>query len=137
MRSSDEARAIYAKTISDSLGGWFDRPVTAQMIATSTDLGILRLSLLQTDVDTHPTPDGDVEAVLDDIAQRLPHIITGNIQTVPDLRVVVGNDLFLVKPLELRHWLVSTALADAEDVAAELQRAQNRASEVGLVSAGR
>jgi hypothetical protein len=137
MRSSDVARAIYAKTISDSLGEWFDRPVKAQMIATSTDLGILRLSLLQTDVDAHPTPAGDVEAILNDIAQRLPHVIAGNVQTVPDLRVMVGNDLFLVKPLELRHWLVSTALADAEDVAAELQRAQHRASEVGLVSAGR
>ena len=45
---------------------------------------------------------------------------------MPDLRFVIGDDLYLVKPMQLRHWLRSTALADAEQIAAELNAALAR-----------
>jgi hypothetical protein len=137
MASSVDDRSAYARTMREALGEWFDRPVDARMIATSPDLGVMRLSLGRAEGGIAPPFDGDIEDVLADIARHLPGAVAGNVQAVPDLRVVIGTDLLLIKPLERRHWLVSSALADAEDLAAELQRAQLRASEVGLVDAAR
>lgn len=54
-----------------------------------------------------------------------------------DLRFVVGSDMYLVKPMQLRHWLRSTALADAERIAAEFAAAVARQSKTGDQHAGR
>lgn len=64
---------------------------------------------------------------------RLP----GNVQLVPDLRFVIGSDMYLVKPMQLRHWLRSTALADAEQIAAEFTAAVARHGKAGGEYAGR
>ena len=58
---------------------------------------------------------------------RLP----GNVQLVPDLRFVIGSDMYLVKPMQLRYWLKSTALADAEQIAAEFTAALARRDKTG------
>ena len=42
---------------------------------------------------------------------------------MPDLRVFVGNCLYLIKPMQTRFWLRSTALADADGIALDLQQA--------------
>ena len=55
---------------------------------------------------------------------------------MPDLRFVIGSDMYLVKPMQLRHWLRSTALADAEQIAAELSAAVARETQSGGVHAG-
>lgn len=47
------------------------------------------------------------------------------------LRFVIGSDMYLVKPMQLRHWLRSTALADAEQIAAEFTAAVARHDRTG------
>lgn len=59
----------------------------------------------------------------------------GNVQLIPDLRIVDGRDMYLVKPSAARHWLRSTALADAEQIAAELAAAAARHGQEGVVRA--
>ena len=61
----------------------------------------------------------------------------GNVQLVPDLRVVIGRDMYLVKPMQLRHWLRSVALADAEQIAAELSAVVARADRQDVHNARR
>ena len=51
------------------------------------------------------------------IHQRLP----GNFQLMPDFRIFGGSDLYLVKPMQRRFWLRSSALADASAIALDLQ----------------
>jgi hypothetical protein len=43
--------------------------------------------------------------------------------------------MYLVKPAAVRHWLRSTALADAEQIAAELTAAAARQGQEGAVRA--
>ncbi|MGB3272181.1 MAG: hypothetical protein WBA66_04725 [Xanthobacteraceae bacterium] len=81
------------------------------------------MSTIQSGVD--PTArQGDTGITLAQALEALP----GNVQLVPDLRFVIGLDLYLVKPMQVRHWLRATALADAEQIAAELSAAMARQS---------
>jgi hypothetical protein len=41
---------------------------------------------------------------------------------MPDLRVFIGKNLYLVKPMQRRFWLQSTALSDGDAIAADLQQ---------------
>src|SRR5690606_28664093 len=66
-----------------------------------------------------------LDEILNRLANQLDSDIPGNIYMAPDLRVVIGNELYLIKPIERREWLVSTALADAEDLAAEFHVAKS------------
>jgi hypothetical protein len=70
----------------------------------------------------------DVDHFLTSITANLATPLPGNVQLVPDLRFVIGRDMYLVKPLQLRHWLRSVALADAEQVAAEFTAAAARST---------
>jgi hypothetical protein len=79
---------------------------------------------------------GEFNDVLRSIAERLPIELPGNVQLIPDLRLVVERDMYLVKPTALRYWLRSTALADAEQIAAELLAAAARHGQEGSVRAG-
>jgi hypothetical protein len=56
----------------------------------------------------------------------MPIRLPGNVQLTPDLRFVIGRDIYLVKPMQVRYWLRSTALADAEGIAVELSAALAR-----------
>lgn len=62
----------------------------------------------------------DFDQFLRNVGNSLPVRLPGNVQLTPDLRFIIGNDMYLVKPIQVRHWLRSTALADAEQIAAEL-----------------
>jgi hypothetical protein len=52
--------------------------------------------------------------------------MTRNVQIVPDLRVFIGDDLYLLKPRKKRFWLYSSALDEADAIAAELFSQQAR-----------
>lgn len=70
------------------------------------------------------------------IAAKLPVPLPGNVQLVPDLRFVIGSDLYLVKPMQLRHWLRSTALADAGQISVEFCVAMVSETDQQAVHAG-
>ena len=115
-------RSAYAAMLCDALKPWFRNSITASLAAKSADTAVLKLTIAG-DRRTRPYTEGttaDVDHFLKQISANLTQQLPGNVQVVPDLRFVVGRDMYLVKPLQLRHWLRSTALADAEQIAAEL-----------------
>jgi hypothetical protein len=61
-----------------------------------------------------------LQMALDRVMAALPQGSTRNIQLRPDLRVFIEDSLFLVKPLETRYWLRTTALNDADAITGEL-----------------
>jgi hypothetical protein len=61
--------------------------------------------------------------VLGRLSEHINQSLDGNFQVMPDLRVFVGESLFLIKPMQMRFWLRSTALADADAIALDLQQA--------------
>jgi len=120
--SKKEHRAAYANTLCDALKPWFRKSISASLAAKSTDVAVLRLTINKRRKQNQYSEDvaSDVDHFLQEVAASLPHPLPGNVQLVPDLRFVIGCDMYLVKPMQLRHWLRSTALADAEQIAAEL-----------------
>lgn len=128
--SKPQHRRAYAAMLCDALKPWFRDSLTATLAAQSADTAILKLSL-ESGSKSHAYSEetsSDVDHFLTDISTTLPTPLPGNVQLVPDLRFVIGRDMYLVKPLQLRHWLRSVALADAEQIAAEFTAAAVRNS---------
>lgn len=120
-----DQRRAYADMLTRSLGNWFDEgsAISARLEASSGDLGILRLSLDGKQVPYSERTDSSITEALERIAGHIHQPIDGNFQLMPDLRVFVGQDLYLIKPMQLRFWLRSTGLADADAIAMDLQDA--------------
>ncbi len=121
-RSRIEHRSAYTAMLCDALKPWLNKPIKASLAAMSTDIAVLKLTLDKNQVDHAYKEESapEVEPFLQKMSANLPDRLPGNFQLVPDLRFVIGQDMYLVKPMQLRHWLQSAALADAEQIVAEL-----------------
>ena len=127
--SRAEQRAAYAAMLCEALKPWFNATLSAELTARSSDIAILKVSFGRSPyVESSAS---ELNVFLDRIAQHLPMRLPGNVHLVPDLRFVIGDELYLVKPMQVRHWLRATALADAEQIAAELSAAAARQSTNG------
>ena len=115
-------RAIYAGTLAVSLAEWFSgQGIGTRLMACSPDLSVLRLRLGDHS-DYEEDEIGELTTVLGKLHEHINQPIDGNFQVMPDLRVFAGESLYLIKPMQLRFWLRSTALADADEIALELQQ---------------
>lgn len=135
--SGVEHRSDYAALLCDALSPWFQQPVGASLAAKSKDIAVLKLTINANTNKYWEDTSPDLEHFLQSIGKNLPMPLPGNVQLFPDLRFVIGSDMYLVKPIQLRHWLRSTALADAEQIAAEFSAAVARQSQDGNLNAGR
>ena len=122
--STASDRRTYARTLADSLADWLagDCAVGTRLVARNDDLAVLRLSLRNaaSRFDYAEDDDGSVTAALSRLAEHIHQPLPGNFQSMPDFRVFVDRDLFLVKPTGKRFWLRSAALADAHAIALDL-----------------
>lgn len=115
-----QERHDYALMLCTALEPWFKHPVSASLAGKSADVAILKLQITPpSGPEYFENGAGDIARLLDSVFSKLPTTLPGNVQLVPDLRLIIGDQMYLVKPLQLRHWLRSTALADAEQIAAE------------------
>lgn len=93
---------------------------------------ILRISL---DDDTvyGEEKDGELTTALDRLGRNLELPNNENLQTALDLHVFSEGYLYLIKPMQLRYWLRSSALSDAHEIVMELQgfAGQQRLRSVG------
>ena len=118
-------RHEYAEALVRALGNWFsdDQTVNVRLEAHNTDLAILRLTLCATE---EPQPyrevgDPQVRDLLARLFKNVHQPLPGNFQLMPDFRIFEGKNLYLVKPMQRRFWLRSSALADAGAIALDLQ----------------
>lgn len=119
----ERQRAQYAHTLAASLADWFKgKKIDARLVARGADLAILRLHLGGHE-DYAEDAGGELSDVLEQLAAHIHRPLNGNFQLMPDLRVFVGDCLYLIKPMQMRFWLRSTALADADGIALDLQQA--------------
>ena len=127
-------REGYAHALVGSLAPWFDENAVVNVVleARNDDLAVLRLRLVDREMREpyREVDDQGVGEALRRLALQIDVLLPGNFQLVPDFRLFVGNSLYLVKPLQRRFWLRSTAIADADALAAELQDA-SRVGEAG------
>ena len=132
-----EHRAAYATTLCEALAPCFQQPIQASLAAKSTDIAVLKLTIASKGDEYAEELSSELGQFLRSIQTNLPLRLPGNVQLVPDIRFVIGRDMYLVKPMQLRHWLRSTALADAEQIATEFTAAVARHGKAGGEYAGR
>ncbi len=125
-QANSSQRADYAAMLCKALSPHFRVLVKASLAARSTDLAVLKLTIGDQVAPYTEDSSSEFNDFLGSIAAKLPIDLPGNVQLIPDLRLVVGRDMYLVKPTALRHWLRSTALADAEQIATEFVAAAAR-----------
>lgn len=136
-KSDPGHRKNYAAMLCDALAPYFRQPVSATLAARSSDVAVLKLTIGQEVTRYSEDQSPAYETFLRSIQASLPVALPGNVQLVPHLRFVIGSDMYLIKPVQLRHWLRSTALADAEQIGAEFTAAAVRADLVGETYAER
>lgn len=124
---TEDERNDYAATLVRSARVWFSKKcaINARLEAASADLGIIRLTLGETAgfAAGDPISRASFDQVLSRVFQHIHQPLGGNFQLIPDLHVFIGSDLYLIKPMQLRFWLKSSALADANSIAMDLQDA--------------
>ena len=64
-------------------------------------------------------PSQELEPILKRIADQLPLKIAERIYTRRDLRIYIGEDIYIVKPAQRRYWSRSAGLNDADTILAE------------------
>ena len=134
-----EDRQRYAHYLVRRLSYCFEDGYTveARLEAHNEDLAILRLTLRLAH-ETHEYREMEsrrVQEVLSKLAAQMPRRIAGNFQLMPDFRLFSGDHLYLVKPTQKRFWLRSVGIADADDIALDLQLAAERRESKGLKDA--
>lgn len=123
--TTERERALYAQALVGALGDWFEggQVVNVCLEAHNNDLAVLRLTLSPGNKKASYTERGDpaVRDLLAELFSNMHQPLPGNFQLMPDFRIFQGSDLYLVKPMQRRFWLGSSALADAHSVALDLQ----------------
>ncbi len=120
---------LYGEHLSKALTEWLSgssRAVT-ELVGSSSDLAVISIRLTENTAIPlfQSNSNQDMDAILEKIWKVLPSKLPGNFQLIPDLRVFIDDVLYLVKPRKRRFWLGSTALADADAIAAELLSQQS------------
>ena len=120
-------RRRYADTLVRRMRDWFagGSTVCAGLEARNEDLAVLRLSLEKKPADSRYSENSDssVDEVVSRLFDSMRKPLPGNFQLIPDLRIFIGNSLYLVKPSQKRFWMKSAALADADSIALDLHDA--------------
>jgi hypothetical protein len=123
--STKTQRDEYAETVVRVLEGWAQTGthISARVLTDSAEWGLVELRVEDNaprEAVLFEQQSESLQKALDRVMAALPQGSTRNIQLRPDLRVFVEDSLFLVKPLETRYWLRTTALNDADAIAGDL-----------------
>lgn len=129
--SVQEDWRCYFHGLSHALGGWFagEEVIGGEIVEYNEDVAVLKVGF-------HLPPSGEsfvvgeqngrLREVLSRLLEALPQRRTKNVRLMPDLRVFLDDDLYLVKPRSLRYWLRSAAVDDSDAIAAHLLAARQQ-----------
>jgi hypothetical protein len=123
---SHELMQDYARALSKTLGEWRDvTGGTGKMhVATWTGRSVPLGAAVLTVGDAAPVDrfaDDSIIEILSAALQRVTAYSTETLLTIPDIAIVDGNRIFLVKPLVTRFWMRRCAVEDANRLALQLQ----------------
>ena len=120
-------RLVYANTLIHNMSDWFDSyySVEIRLEAHNEDLAILRLSLQETRENAEYVEKDDISVseALSKLSEHIEQPLPGNFQFIPDFRLFIDKDLYLVKSIQKRFWMRSAAISDADAIALDLQDA--------------
>ncbi len=123
--------SIYARTFQTAVEAWLSaankRCMRAEVfeLPERAPLRVVRFILNERTRITKPsrlevvTPDGDLRDVLNRIGERLEVPLANSLIGQRELRVHGHNEVVIIKPAALRHWMGVSALEDADSVIVE------------------
>ena len=124
-QTTEVERACYADQLLKSLSDWFPGPTKlhAQLAGRNEDFAVLKISMSAAKSSTEYNEEGadTFTSALKKLSKEIGKPLARNFQTIPDIRVFSGRDLYLIKPMQRRFWLRSAALSDADAIAGDLQ----------------
>ena len=120
-RTPDKSqREQYAQTMVSRLSFFFKDGLDASLVARNDDMAVIRLRLGGSDNYSEDEA-GNIGDVMKQVLEHVPGHLDPDFILEPDFRVFVDNYLYLIKPVQARFWLRSTALSDADEIALDLQ----------------
>ncbi len=133
--SDHRDREKYSKIISKRLEKWMNPQdvISLSLVAKNLDFGILKLSLTgKQRADYSEDNEVSFGEALSRLSDAVGQPVNENFVLLPNIRLFVDSNLYLIKPLQKRFWLRSTALADADEIALELESLDhlNKAKEI-------
>ena len=118
-------RDEYLQLLLEVLNTWSrtsGKEISGNVISSpTTALALVRLKREATTGQAAPetTSSAELERALKRVKALLPNS-SGSIRQLRNLKVFVGDELYLVKPLIRRYWTRTAALNDADDIAAAI-----------------
>lgn len=109
----------------DATGGQGDLAATI-WTARRVPLGAAILQIVHDD-DVHPQPRVADDDILEEIGAALVRVAgraDAGLFRIPNLTIIDGRRILIIKPLVARYWLERSSVADAARIAVELQAAQ-------------
>jgi len=123
---SGEFMRHYARKLAQTLEGWRDSTggsgdiQVATWTGRSVPLGAAVLTLGDAP-EPDRTGDDDIIGILTESLKRMADRPDAGLLTVPDVALIDGDRIFLVKPLIARFWMHHCAIEDANRLALDLQ----------------
>ena len=115
----------YADMLVDRMNHWLKQNhyVRVALMGQTADLAIIRVQLhskKQRNIDFLSDTKG-LHEILKKLWERLSEQnLSSNIHHLPDMRLFLDDSLYIIKPRNLRFWLRTTALADADNLAGDI-----------------
>jgi hypothetical protein len=113
------ALSLYAQTLKGAMARWLKAGIP-NITIWQGDMDLIVAEVSVDDVEMAQSlrlmPEGARER-LRDLRQNVPQFISHQIAVVPELAVWKDDRLVFIKPNEVRYWMRSSALNDADSIA--------------------
>lgn len=119
-------REKYSHRLVQELRHWLEPncDVSIELKGKNQDFALLEISLINSHMKSdisYCENNSDMKSLIDNIVNSAKYELPGNFNLIPDLKIFIENKLYLIKPLQLSHWMESSAIEDANSISLELQ----------------
>jgi hypothetical protein len=118
--TSTERLSMYCTTLSQALTASLKHncKATAQVVSYTRELGLIKISLREKTNDTKGITTSSSKENMASLynADTFQKRISKNIYLLRRFFFFAGDDIFMVKPIQLRFWLTESAFRDAEEL---------------------
>ena len=119
-------RSEYLSLLLEALNTWIRRSgkhiVGKLTISSVSRLGIVSLARIHESI-LHPNQIEEASELVDEILNRITNYLPTEMRSLRimrNIKVFDGNELHILKPLERRYWTKTSALNDADEIAAAI-----------------
>ncbi|MDR2891919.1 MAG: SAM-dependent methyltransferase [Deltaproteobacteria bacterium] len=118
--TSTERLSMYCATLSQSLTDSlkYNYKATAKVVSYTREFGLIKISLREKNRDINDIINSSNEENMTPLykVNAFQKMISKNIYLLRKFFFFIGDDIFMIKPIQLRFWLTESAYRDAEEL---------------------